>query len=79
MKKLLFIDFYNTISTNKFWEHLPREDYDEISERLFGKNLPLVDKWMRGKVSTDLVIKSICCNKYDVNFLKKNCIEVVQI
>lgn len=67
--KLLFIDFYQTLSANRFWEHLDKKTSETICERLFLKNNHLVNPWMRGTISTLEVLEKISCEIFSVSFL----------
>ncbi|HVX93011.1 MAG TPA: hypothetical protein VHA74_02755, partial [Candidatus Dojkabacteria bacterium] len=76
-KKAIFIDFNGTISNSVFWEHLQfsekeneRELYANLVETLFKDNKEYINDWMRGKYSTEDVVKDISMKtEADYNFL----------
>lgn len=67
--KLLFIDFYETLSPDKFWGHLDKKTYQTISKRLFSKNNNLVNLWMRGGITNSDVVEKISCETLSASFL----------
>ncbi len=56
--KVVFLDWYGTLSTSKFWGHLERSIHDKIETSLFG-NLKIADSWMRGEFLTENVIEKL--------------------
>ncbi len=63
--KIIFIDWYNTLSKSKFWESLKnsskenQELYKLISNNLFETNIDLLEPWMRGSLTSEDIIEKI--------------------
>lgn len=63
--KVIFIDWYKTLSFSHFWEHL--ED-QKIENFIFAKeNRFLIDSWMRGNFSAEEICQ-IIANNTNLNF-----------
>lgn len=55
--KIIFIDWFGTLSTSKFWGHL--ENASDIENNLFKINRHLLKPWMRGEIDSEGVISRI--------------------
>lgn len=65
MKKVIFLDWYKTLSYSRFWDHLSGAN-DELSVRhdlikkwLFVDNKELIDPWMCGGIDMRKVLRSM--------------------
>ena len=47
--RVLFIDWYKTLSSSLFWQHLPPEVFRPIERWMFKDNPTSVCSWMRGQ------------------------------
>lgn len=59
--KIIFIDWYITLSTSHYWGHLrdtDREGYDLFEGWLLG-NLDIFDEWMRGRYTSGQISQMI--------------------
>ena len=71
----IFIDWNGTLSTSKFWgnysdpKHRSHHIWNSIQENIFINNKTLLDEWMRGKTTTENVIK-IIATELQVNYLE---------
>ena len=61
-KQNIFIDFDGTICFDYFWRSAPEEINKTIVKFLFQDNVHLIENWMRGKISSEEVIKIISQN-----------------
>jgi FMN phosphatase YigB (HAD superfamily) len=88
--KIVFIDWNNTLSKSKFWEHLKLSStkdlklFKKLEKSLFINNSHLLKPWMRGDLVTDDVVKIISKNtKIDIDYVFnhfiKSCKEMVFI
>ena len=72
-KPLLFIDFYGTLNSGKFWSSLDEPTHPWHGRRrpieafLFRDNAPLVDDWMRGKHTSE-DIHHIIASEFQLDF-----------
>lgn len=63
--KAIFIDWNGTLSPSKFWghlEHLNHPDnalFTKIESSLFGNLSPLLKPWMKGELTSEIVIQKI--------------------
>ena len=63
--KLVFIDWNQTLSTSKFWEHLEigskeeLELFNKIENCLFTKNAHLINPWMKGEFNSEKLVAKI--------------------
>ena len=53
MKPLLLIDFYRTLSHDKFWRGLEKELREKVEHFIFGLHPELVEEWMEGKRTSE--------------------------
>ncbi len=56
--KVIFIDWDGTLSRSRFWEHWQIEDpegYNKIQKVLFAENPGMINDWMRGFVSAEVI------------------------
>jgi len=78
--KVVFIDWYKTLSNSVFWEHLENEDrekYDLIVNSFLKSFGDLINPWMRGKFTSEDMAKKIAEDtnlneKYILDGLKKS-------
>jgi FMN phosphatase YigB (HAD superfamily) len=61
-KQNIFIDFDGTICFDYFWRSAPKEINAKIVKFLFHDNVNLIENWMRGKLSSEEVVKNISQN-----------------
>ena len=61
-KQNIFIDFDGTICFDYFWRSAPKEINATIVKFLFQDNVHLIENWMRGKISSEEVVKNISQN-----------------
>ena len=61
-KQNIFIDFDGTICFDYFWRSAPKEINATIVKFLFQDNVHLIENWMRGKFSSEEVVKNISQN-----------------
>lgn len=47
--RVLFIDWYKTLSSSLFWQHLPPEVFGPIERWMFKENPQRIRSWMRGQ------------------------------
>lgn len=62
MYEVIFIDWFGTLSNSLYWEHLEYsnpEVFKLISDSLLIKNNLCITPWMRGKYSTEKIVKVI--------------------
>lgn len=65
MKKVVFIDWNKTLSFDLFWEHLSSADHpnhkhlDAIEKWLFIDHRSVINPWMRGEVSLEMVVEEM--------------------
>jgi FMN phosphatase YigB (HAD superfamily) len=63
--KVIFLDWYNTLSTSKFWGHWENdkhpyfEKFEKIQASFFGKIKPMIAPWMRGEYTSEEIVKEI--------------------
>lgn len=57
--KVVFLDWYGTLSTSKFWGHLDSETTNRIDTSLFGKLKPMIDPWMRGVYTSEDIVRGL--------------------
>lgn len=60
--KVIFIDWDGTLSKSRFWQHWLSEDpesYNKIQQVLFVENPGMIQDWMRGFVSSELITAEI--------------------
>ena len=67
MQNAIFLDWYNTLSENTFWEHwledeTRRSHYQQIQRFLFNDNGRLVNDWMRGLHSSEDIAEYVAKN-----------------
>lgn len=58
-KKVIFIDWYGTLSDSKFWDHLDSPSFELIGNSLFGNLKHLINPWMRGEYTAEDVIHQV--------------------
>lgn len=78
--KVIFIDWYKTISFNNFWNHFKNdgrvEIYNALVDSLYLDNKNLIKKWMRGNINADFILdKASNDTGLDRNFLNKELIK----
>ncbi len=64
MIKVIFVDWYDTLSESKFWDHLKENDnqtLDKINKALFGEK-DIINPWMRGIWTSEEVVRLISKN-----------------
>jgi hypothetical protein len=59
MKPILFIDFDGTISTDKFWRSLPKEEYARIQGDFFKSDRGQAEDWMRGNYTAEEITEHL--------------------
>lgn len=57
-KPALFIDFDGTLCHNRFWKSLGKENYDRVSEFVFGSG-ELANGWMRGDYDSEQICQIV--------------------
>lgn len=57
--KIVFLDWYGTLSVSRFWGHLEDRITSKIESSLFGNLKPIIDPWMRGKHKSEDIIKEL--------------------
>lgn len=77
--RILFIDWNNTLSKSKFWEHLESSSasdlklFNKLEKSLFINNLHLLKPWMKGDLTTDEMMNIIAKDtKIDIDFVSNN-------
>lgn len=61
-KQNIFIDFDGTICFDYFWRSAPKDINSTIVKFLFQDNVYLIEKWMRGKYSSEKIVNIISQN-----------------
>lgn len=56
---IVFVDFYNTLADDTFWNQLDDDIEAEIDTYLFSENRELADKWMRGEYTSEEIHKKV--------------------
>jgi len=82
--KVLFLDWYKTLSNSLFWEqikHTDPEKFEKISVSCFLTRAGLTKPWMRGEYSSEDMVKFIAKDtkldkKYLLNELEKSASEM---
>lgn len=71
--KVIFLDWYNTLSTSKFWGHWEDgshshfKEFDKIQSSFFGRVKPMIDPWMRGLYTSEEIVREIA-NDTDIPY-----------
>lgn len=58
-KKIIFIDWYGTLSDSKFWDHLDSHSFELIGNSLFGSLKQLITPWMKGDLTSEEVVSRL--------------------
>lgn len=61
-KQNIFIDFDGTICFDYFWRSAPKDINATIVKFLFQDNVYLIEDWMRGKSSSEVIVTKISQN-----------------
>lgn len=70
--KVIFLDWYGTLSDSKFWDHLSEDENRQIEKSLFGDLKHLLTPWMKGQFSTEDIISMLSVNtKLNTEYLLK--------
>ena len=65
LPKVIFIDWYKTLSNDLFWSHLTsknnpyRQYHHKITQYLFVKNKTIINPWMRGEYTSEDISQKI--------------------
>jgi FMN phosphatase YigB (HAD superfamily) len=71
-ERIVFIDWFGTLSCDLFWQSLAKRDHAFIQET-FLKQSPIVDAWMVGAVNTKDVCEQLKqITRLESSFLEKN-------
>lgn len=84
MKKVVFVDWYQTLSYSLFWEQLQdpycinHKYFEVITKWLFVENQKLIEPWMRSETNMETVLLSMSNEtsisyEYLFNELKQSC------
>ena len=71
MKKILLIDWYNTLCNSEYFHFESKETNDLIVKRLFQDHRSLVVDWLKGIVTEDDIIKQISDQNITPPLIKK--------
>lgn len=52
-KPILFCDYDGVLCHDRYWQSLPREQFDTVQRMLFKDDTSIVRDWMRGKYSSE--------------------------
>ena len=55
--KVVFIDWYGTLSVSKFWGHLDIEMLNIIENSLFGNLRDFINPWMKGEYTSEDIVR----------------------
>lgn len=53
---LLLLDFYGTVSSGRYWECLPRGEFERVNRYLFQERRDIVQAWMTGRCNAEQVV-----------------------
>lgn len=49
----VFLDFFGTLTTAQFWDHLPHATFNLLNHAVFGSNAPRLKGWIEGELQSE--------------------------